>query len=409
MNKRRTASADSFHETASILVFNVGSSSLSLRLYRHSQELLRGKCHRVGVTGTEPSFAEYRHGATHAHIEVALSDHLAAARHVLDYLAAKGFTFDAVGHRYGHGGDSFADGVVLDDRSRSELERLISLAPLHNGAALAIVDLFEERQPGTPQFVVFDSTFHRSLPEVARMYALPIDMAMMHRKHGYHGLSYADVVEKAAWYLGEEHFKAVALHLGTGGSSACAVIDGQSIDTSMGYSPLQGLVMNTRCGDLDPGIVIDLVRQGYSADELARLLHRESGLYGLSGGESSDIRDLIELMPGDPRARLAFDLYVYRVKQYIGAYAAAMNGLDLLIFTDDVGLRVPEARREICRDMDYLGIRLNEKANMSARPDAIEPLHVPGSAVRILAIPSDEERAIYDQGLRLLAQPRTSD
>jgi acetate kinase len=407
MSTKRTAtSAESFHETAPVLVFNVGSSSLSLRLYRHSQELLRGKCHRVGVTGTEPSFAEYRHGTTLVHIEAGFSDHLSAARHVLDYLAENHFTFDAVGHRYGHGGDSFADGVVLDDRSRAELERIISLAPLHNGAALAIADLIDERQPCTPQFVVFDSTFHRTMPEVARTYALPIDMAMSYCKHG---LSYADVVEKAAWYLGEERFKAVALHLGTGGSSACAIVDGHSIDTSMGYSPLQGLVMNTRCGDLDPGVAIDLLRRGYTCESVNRVLHSESGLLGLSGGASSDIRDLIALMPQDPRARLAFDVYVYRVKQYIGAYTAVMNGLDLLIFTDDVGLKVPEVRREICLEMDHLGIRLDEKANSSARPDAIEPLHSHDSAVRILAIPNDEERAIYDQGLRLLAQGRTFD
>jgi len=410
MSTRRAAtSAEGFQETASVLVFNVGSSSLSLRLYRHSQELLRGKCHRVGVTSAQPSFAEYQHSTTFAHINACFSDHLSAARHALDYLAANHFTFDAVGHRYGHGGDSSADGIVLDERSRLELERIVSLAPLHNSAALAIVDLIDERQPSTPQFVVFDSTFHRGLPEVARTYALPIDMAMLYRKHGYHGLSYADVVEKAAWYLGEEHFKAVALHLGTGGSSACAIVDGRSVDTSMGYSPLQGLVMNTRCGDLDPGVVIDLMRKGLSADELARLLHSESGLYGLSGRQSSDLRDLIAIMPQVQNARLAFDLYVYRVKQYIGAYAAVMNGLDLLIFTDDVGLRVPEVRREVCRDMDYLGISLDEKANMSARPDVIEPLHGQNSRVRILAIPNDEERAIYDQGLRLLAQGRTLD
>jgi acetate kinase len=394
---------ESFRETASVLVFNVGSSSLTLRLYRHSQELLHGKCHHVGVSSTEPSYVEYRHGGSHVRIEVNLADHLSAARHALDYLAANDFAVDAVGHRYGDGGDRSADGLMLDSHSRRSLERIVSLAPLHNGAALGIVDLVEQRQPGTPQFVVFDSAFHKNLPDVARTYALPRDLAISYRKHGFHGLSYADVVEKAAWYLGEEHYRAVALHLGTGGSSACAIVDGHSIDTSMGYSPLQGLVMNTRCGDLDPGIVIDLVRQGYSADDLARVLHRESGLFGLSGGASSDIRDLIALMPQDSRARLAFDLYVYRVKQYIGAYTAVMNGLDLVIFTDDVGLKAPEVRRAICRDMDCLGIHLDEGLNMSSSPETIEPLHAPGSAVRILAIPNDEERSIYDQGLRLLA------
>jgi acetate kinase len=171
----------------------------------------------------------------------------------------------------------------------------------------------------------------------------------------------------------------------------------------MGYSPLQGLVMNTRCGDLDPGIVVELMRQGHSADDLSRLLHRESGLYGLSGGLSSDIRDLIAAAT-DPRALAAVDLYVYRIKQYIGAYSAVMNGLDLLIFTDDVGLRVPQVRSAVCLNMDYLGIRLDEERNRSAVSDRIEPLHADDSRVRILAIPNDEERSIYDEGLRLLGE-----
>ena len=396
-------SGGEFHETATVLVFNVGSSSLTFKLYRHSQELLRGKCHRVGVKGAEPSVAEYHHGETHVRVKADLANHQAAARHALDYLEVNGFTFVAVGHRYGDGGGHFKGGVVMDDRARSLLEQTISLAPLHNTAALAIVDLVDERHPGTVQYVVFDSTFHEDLPDIARAYALPHELADRYRKHGFHGLSYADVLEKATWYLGETHFKAVVLHLGTGGSSACAIVDGRSVDTSMGYSPLQGLVMNTRCGDLDPGIIVELVRQGYDAEDLERLLHHESGLLGLSGGVSSDIRDLIAVMPQDPRAHLAVALYVYRVKQYVGAYAAVMNGLDVLVFTDDVGLRVPEVRTAICRDMDYLGIRLDERLNQCACADRIELLHAADSSIRILAVPNDEERAIYARGVELLS------
>ncbi len=391
------------HDDLNALVFNVGSSSLSFKLYRHSEALVRGKCHRVGVHTTGRSYIEVHYGAADAQWDVELPDHHVAASQVLDWLDTRGFEFDVVGHRFADGGPHFENATVIDETTRPLLEQSAPLAPLHNGAALHMVDLLAGRRPWVVQFVVFDSTFHAGLPDVARTYALPREMARRYRKHGFHGLSYADVVEKARWYLGEEHFKAVALHLGTGGSSACAIVDGRSVDTSMGYSPLQGLVMNTRCGDLDPGIIVDLARHGYAPDALGGLLQGESGLLGLSGGTSSDIRDLIRMMPQDPDARLAFDLYVYRARLYVGAYAAAMNGLDLLIFTDDVGLRVPEVRREICRGMDFIGVRLDDGRNTSADPERVEPLHASDSPVRILAIPNDEERAIYDEGLRLLA------
>ena len=341
-----------FRDRAAILVFNVGSSSLTFRLYRDSQVLVRGKCHRVGVTGMEPAFMETHRGEVSEKLMLALPDHVTAATHVFDYLAEHRPEVDAVGHRFGDGGGYFTRSTIVDASTRPLLERCVPLAPLHNAAALAMVDLVSRRLGGVPQYVVFDSTFHAGLPDVARAYALPYDLAQKYRKHGFHGLSYADVVEKATWYLGESRYKAVVLHLGTGGSSACAVVDGRSIDTSMGYSPLQGLVMNTRCGDLDPGIIVELVRDGLGADALVRLLHRESGLQGLSGGISSDIRDLAAVKESESRARLAFDLYVYRIKQYIGSYAAVMNGIDVLVFTDDVGLRVPEVRSAVCREMD---------------------------------------------------------
>jgi len=396
-------SQSSARDELTVLVFNVGSSSLTFKLYRHSEVLLRGKCHRVGVKSAEAAFMEVRHGEKDARLPVEAPDHVTATTHVLDYLDAGGFEVEAVGHRFADGGGYFDRGTVVDGATRPVLERCAPLAPLHNMAALAMVDLVAQRRPGAVQYVVFDSTFHAGLPDVARTYALPRRLAETYRKHGFHGLSYADVAEKATWYLGEQHFRAVVLHLGTGGSSACAIVDGHSVDTSMGYSPLQGLVMNTRCGDLDAGIIVELVRQGNSADDLFRLLHRESGLYGLSAGLSSDIRDLIAA-PTDPCARAAVDLYVYRIKQYIGAYSAVMNGLDLLIFTDDVGLRVPQVRSAVCVNMEYLGIRLDEERNRSASPERIEPLHTDGSRVRILAIPNDEERSMYDEGLRLLGE-----
>jgi acetate kinase len=400
---------EAFRESAAVVVFNVGSSSLTFKLYRHSDVLVSGKCHRVGVTGLKCSFIETCQGGTSERHVIDLPNHESAAAHVLALLFERGFRLDAAGHRFADGGDTLSTSVVVNSRTRPVLERCVPLAPLHNAAALSIIDLIEARDPGIPQYVVFDSTFHAGLLDVARAYALPAELATRYRKHGFHGLSYADVTEKAIWYLGEEHFKAVALHLGTGGSSACAIADGRSVDTSMGYSPLQGLVMNTRCGDLDPGILLDLVRQGYGADQLIHMLHRESGLLGLSGGVTSDIRDLIKLRESDPRAKLAFDLYAYRARQYVGAYSASMNGLDLLIFTDDVGLRVPEVRTAICVGLGYLGVNLDEDRNRTAEPDRIEPLHAEGAGVRILAIPTDEEAVIYDEGLRLMGGPQPKD
>jgi len=390
-------------ENSNVLVFNVGSSSLTFKVYRHSDVLVRGKCHRLGVKSNEPSFVEMALGESSTRLDVSLPDHVTATRHVVRLLGQHGVVFDAVGHRFGDGGGYFEKGAIVDAQTRPILDQCAPLAPLHNVAALMMIDLIGQSFPTVRQYVVFDSTFHAGLPDVARAYALPAEMARQYRKHGFHGLSYADVLEKTTWYLGETQYKAVILHLGTGGSSACAIVDGRSVDTSMGYSPLQGLVMNTRCGDIDPGIITDLVAKGYSSEDLTRVLHRQSGLFGLSDSASSDIRDLLQVEGSNSDAGLAVDLYVYRAKQYIGAYAAIMNGLDVLVFTDDVGLRVPEIRSRVCRDMDFVGVVLDEDKNRIADPDRIEALHCEGSGVRILSVPNDEERAIYAEGLELLA------
>ncbi len=211
-----------------ILVFNVGSSSLTFKLYRDSNVLMRGKCYRVGITGASQAFVEVQNDEVQVHDEVDLPDHLVAARYVLDYCADSGYTFEEVGHRFAGGGGYFGSAVVVDDGTRPLLDRCLPLAPLHNAAALHMIDLVADRHPGVPQYVVFDLTFHACMPDVARTYALSGDLVQKYQKHGFHGLSYADVREKASWYLGESRFRAVALHLGTGGSSACAISDGCS-------------------------------------------------------------------------------------------------------------------------------------------------------------------------------------
>ncbi|MFW6102900.1 MAG: acetate kinase, partial [Chloroflexota bacterium] len=225
----------------SILVFNVGSSSLSFKLYCDSSVFVRGKCYRVGVAGKEPSRVEIS-GPADIVETIELPDHHAAAVRVLDYLATHQVRIDAAGHRFADGGGYFSGSALVTPETRLLLEQCAPLAPLHNMAALGIVDLVDNRLPGRPQYVVFDSSFHVCMPDVARTYALPASLSDRFRKHGFHGLSYADVLSETQWYLGEKKFKAVVLHLGTGGSSACAIMDGRSIDTSMGFSPLAGLV-----------------------------------------------------------------------------------------------------------------------------------------------------------------------
>lgn len=394
-----------------ILVFNCGSSSLSYKLFTgEAPEALcivsSGKAHRVGVTGTEAAFIEHRYGAEQIRLVTPIRDHLQAAAFVFDFIRARALTVEAIGHRFVHGGAMFDRTTQLTPETLPALERCLPLAPLHNPNSMAVIHAALDAYPGVPEYVTFDTAFHATLPPEASTYALPYAIAERYgfRKYGFHGLSYQSVTESAARYLNCNlvGLKAIACHLGTGGASAAAIRNGKSIETTMGYSPLPGLIMSTRSGDLDPTIALELCAQhGYTPAQVTRMLNHESGLLGISGF-SSDIRDILRRRDeqGDARAALAFAAYSHRLKLAVGSLIAVLGGLDVLIFTDDVGLKVPEVRAAVCAGMEWCGIRLDPEKNEAAHGETIAEIGT--DRVRVLVIPNDEEGIIAAEGLRLL-------
>lgn len=396
-----------------ILVFNCGSSSQNYKLYQSKENslqlLCKGKAHRVGVKSNEPSFIEHHWSEQTIKEEVPLPDHRTAAQHILNFLARQHFKVDAVGHRFVHGGELFQESVLLTADNLPDLTGLIPLAPIHNPNSLSVIEVCLERMPATHQSLTFDTAFHAGLPETAFRYAIPEPLFKEHglRKYGFHGLSYQYVSQKAAEFLDLPlaSVKLVACHLGTGGSSVAAIQGGRSIDTSMGYSPLAGLMMSTRSGDLDAAVVLDLIEKKGNVQAVNDLLNKRSGLLGVSG-TSSDIRDLIRAAEEDqdPAAALAVEMYTLRLKKTIGSYLALLGKVDALLFTDDIGLQNPHIRALACNGLEWAGIKLDEVANQSAPLDGMSDISVRGSAVRILVTPTDEELVIAQETLRLMQE-----
>jgi acetate kinase len=399
-----------------LLVFNCGSSSLNYKLFSATpgnelQVICKGKAHRVGVKGSEPAFIEHQCRGETFKTTPFLPDHRKAASLVLDFIRENGLPVDAIGHRFVHGGSKFQTTTRLDDSSLAGLQTCLPLAPIHNPNSMSVIAVCRERLPALPQYVTFDTAFHASLPECSYRYALPASLSegMGLRKYGFHGLSYRYVTRQAAAFLGRplDELDLVACHLGTGGSSAAAIRQGRSIDTSMGYSPLAGLMMSTRTGDLDPLLPLDLMEQmGFKPEQLDEILNTKSGLLGVSG-LSSDIRDLIRAgHEGNDRAALAVKMYTYRLRKAIGAYITLLGGIDALIFTDDIGVQNPLVRAEACREMEWCGVALDPTANQQAAFDRISDLSRPGAGVRVLSIPTDEELVIAQEGYQLLQEDR---
>lgn len=397
-----------------ILVFNCGSSSLNYKVFEAGPDslavALAGKAHRVGVTGSEPAFIEHRAGGqTRRHV-VPIATHAQAAQLVLAHLAEQAQPIDVIGHRFVHGGSAFRASARLTPETLGRLEACLPLAPIHNPNSMSVIQACRRVLPAAPQYVTFDTAFHATLPPAAYTYALPADLVRRFelRKFGFHGLSYQFVTEAAARFLGRplSELKLVACHLGTGGSSVAAIRFGRSLDTSMGYSPLAGLMMSTRTGDLDPFIPLFLMEHaGYEAETLSELFNKKSGLLGVSGF-SSDLRDLVRRRDetGDERAALALDLYAYRLKKTIGAYAALLHGPDALIFTDDIGVQNWRVRERACQDMDWCGLRLDPEANRLAPTDQVGRVSAASSRVAVLSVPTDEERVIGLEGARLFSE-----
>lgn len=356
-----------------VLVINCGSSSVKYRVVGEGEAtLVGGAIERVG---------EQRR------------DYTTALEEVLSAVA--GQRIDAVGHRVVHGGNAFHDSVRIDDEVVAAIEACVPLAPLHNPANLAGIAAARARLPDVPHVAVFDTAFHARLPRRSQSYAL--DPELGYRRYGFHGTSHRYVCDLAAKHLGRplEELRLISLHLGNG-ASACAVEYGHSVDTSMGMTPLEGLVMGTRSGDVDPGIVLDLARK-LGIDEAETLLNRKSGLLGLSG-VSHDLRDVEDRADaGEDRSRLAVNVFAHAVRKYIGAYAAVMGGVDAIVFTGGIGENGAAMRRRILQRLDFLGVSLDEDRNQDARVDESSPVAVvtaDNARVRALVVATDESRMI---------------
>ena len=372
-----------------VLVLNAGSSSLKFALTDAERErhMLRGRVERVGEAGSFLVLGEEK-------IPVSAPDHRAALEAVLKH-ATLG-TIEAVGHRVVHGG-TIRESRVIDEALIEQIRALIPLAPLHNPANLAGIEAAKRLFPETPQVAVFDTAFHQTLPLEASRYAIPAALAEAgYRRYGFHGISHAHVSRKAAALLEApiEKLRLVTLHLGNG-ASATAVLGGKSVATSMGFTPLEGLVMGTRPGDLDPGLVLALAREKGVA-EVERILNRESGLKGLSG-LSHDLRDLHRAAAeGHEGAKLALRAYVRRIVFYVGGYAALLGGIDALVFTAGVGENDPWVRAEVVRGLSFLGFALDEAKNAIGGPV------ITGGTPAALVVPTDEELEIALEAQRVL-------
>lgn len=386
-----------------VLVVNAGSSSLKYQLYDMSNEsvLAKGLVERIGIEG---SILSHRpEGKDKYVVRTEMPDHKVAIGLVLEALVDDEVgviksvdEISAVGHRIVHGGEKYSKSVLLDDALMEELKEVSKLAPLHNPPALIGIQACRDLMPNTPMTAVFDTSFHQTMEPTAYMYALPYELYESDkiRRYGFHGTSHKYVANRAAEMLNRDvtNMKIVTCHLGNG-SSITAVKHGKAIDTSMGFTPLAGLMMGTRTGDLDPAIVTYLMAEkGWDAKAVDNLLNKKSGVLGISG-VSSDFRDLEKAAgEGNKRAQLALDMFYYRVKKYIGAYAAAMGGVDAIVFTAGLGENSPEAREEILKDLDFLGFEVDlEKDNVRGK-EAI--FSSDNSRVKLMVIPTNEELMI---------------
>ncbi|MDF2839951.1 MAG: acetate kinase [Clostridia bacterium] len=394
-----------------ILVINCGSSSLKYQLINmeNEQVLAKGICERIGIDG---SFLKHQPGeGDKVTIEKPMPTHMEAIQSVIDALidAKHGVIksmseINAVGHRVVHAGEKFATSVVLNKAVMDALTECIELAPLHNPPNIMGIEACEKIMPGVPMVGVFDTAFHQTMPKAAYIYALPYELYEKYkiRRYGFHGTSHKYVSQKAAEFLGKplSELKLITCHLGNGASIA-AVNKGVSVDTSMGFTPLEGLVMGTRAGDMDPAIVTFLQeKENLTSEQVNSLMNKKSGVLGISK-LSSDFRDIEEAAEkGNENAQLALDIYNYRVKKYIGSYLAAMNGADAIIFTAGLGENSGLVRESICKDMDFFGIKIDaEKNNVRGK---LTDVSAEGSKVKVLIVPTDEELMIARDTMTLI-------
>ena len=392
-----------------ILVLNAGSSSLKYHLYQmpEGKPLAKGNIDRIGKND---SVLSYYHGEKEKELSTSVRKHKDGVALILKQLTDKSEgiikdlgEIDAAGHRIVHGGAKFTRDVLIDDNVVESLDKLLDLAPLHNLPGIHCIQAARKMLPDIPQVACFDTVFHKTIPPAAYTYGLPHELCEKYRirRYGFHGLSHKYVSERAAEFLDipKDKLNAITCHLGNG-CSITAVKNGLSIDTSMGFTPLEGLVMGTRCGDIDPEIIFFLMDKRRDYKDLARLLNKESGLLGISG-ISNDMRTLLKLSDqGQEKAKLAIDVFTYRVKKYIGAYVAAVGNPDTLVFTGGIGENSAQIRKLSCQDLGNIGIELDNSKNNDAvnKEDCISNVN---SQIKVLVIPTNEEIVIANKTFEL--------
>ncbi len=384
-----------------VLVLNCGSSSIKYQFIDTKDQvaLAKGLVERIGMSSAVLSHSRF--DGDSIKIVGEILDHTIAIEYVLGVMLSKNHgviadkeDIDAVGHRVVHGGETFSDSVLITDEVIKVLQQNIELAPLHNPPNIKGIQAVKRALPDIPQCAVFDTAFHVKMPPKAYLYGIPYELYKKYqiRRYGFHGTSHLFVSNQAAQMLGKpiEELKIVTAHLGNG-CSMSAIKNGRSVDTTMGFTPLEGLLMGTRSGDLDPSLILYIMgKEGLSLSEANTLLNKHSGLIGLSG-ESSDMREIIAAVKENhKRARYAFEVFTYRIKKYLGAYAAAMGGLDAFVFTGGIGENSPEVRAEVCSEMEFLGIELDEAKNTNKE----QIISTDSSKVKVLRVPTNEELVI---------------
>ena len=395
-----------------VLVINSGSSSLKYQLIDMETEgvIAKGNCERIGIVGSKLT---HKANGKELVVEKEMPNHNVAVGLVLNALTDNEYgvissmnEIDAVGHRVVASGEVFKKPTLVTDETMKIMEEIKDLAPLHNPAAIIGVNACKEAMPNTPMVLVFDTSFHFTMPDYAYMYAIAYEDYEKYqiRRYGYHGTSHKFVSQEAAKYLGKkpEELKVVTCHLGNG-SSITAVNGGKCVDTSMGFTPLAGVPMGTRSGDIDFAVAEYIAKkENMSFSEVSTYLNKKCGMLGVSGG-MSDFRDLrAARAEGNYRAKLALDMFAYNCKKYVGAYAAAMNGVDCIVFTAGVGENTPSMRSAICADMDYLGVAIDEEKNNQKNNGDIIDISSADSKVKVLVIPTNEELVIARETVELL-------
>lgn len=396
-----------------ILVVNAGSSSLKYQLFDMTDNsvLAKGICEKIGITPTSGTITHKRPNADKYFKETPVPDHIAAISLVLKTLTDPELgvikdvsEIEAVGHRFVHGGTKINESCILTQDVIDYVTSIIPINPLHGPASLKGFNACSQAMPNVPHVGVFDSAFYATMPEASYMYAVPYEWYEKYgiRRYGFHGTSHRYVSAEAAKLVGKpiEELKIITCHIGSG-SSVTAIKNGVAVDTSMGFTPQDGLPMGTRCGPIDPSIVTFMIRQGLTADEIDNILNKKSGMLGVSG-VSSDAREVWDAVDqGNSRAKLAMDLVIHNARKLIGSYVAEMNGVDVIVFTAGLGENDKLVRQGVASNLEALGVKINEEVNMSAPRGSMVDLTAEGSKVKVLVIPTDEELMIAKDTARL--------